>query len=388
MRLVQLCTLTLTLGVFAATVAGVQSTNLSDQYRYQAGATLRLHESFDRQHAPASLQNQPDIMPIAAHLALPGVHAATPALRFDSFGNVVNMTDSGSNVNVLGVDPSTAGQVMWFRSDFATLSFGELMQVIGAPNDHAIVSASFLSATGTHLGDTFGVTLTNGAHVTFLISAVAQYFPTLDPTQYPFVVANLSYLNRASGSHGPNEVWLSMNESQSAINKVLFAVGQWPRQVLSYSALPPANAAQGNPLAAGIYGVVSVGFLIAIALVLLGFVAYTYLTLQQRIAEVAILRALGLSPGQVRALLLFEESFLLGIAILGGIVTGLLTARLFLPYLPIAAYVVPPFVVAMPWAAVGEFVLAVLVAFIIVLSVHITLLLRMQLGGVLRLGEA
>jgi putative ABC transport system permease protein len=298
------------------------------------------------------------------------------------------MTDNGTNVNVLGVDPASAGAVMWYRSDFAGRPLDQLLRAIDTPGPNAIVSASFLSLTGMHQGDTFGVTLTNGAHISLRAATVAGYFPSLDPTQYPFVVTNLQYLERASGSHGPNEVWLAMPRSQDAVNRVLSAVRQWPRQVLSYEGLPPADATQGNPLSAGIYGVVSVGFLVAVALVLLGFVAYTYLTLQRRIAEVAVLRALGLSGGQVRSLLLFEEVFLLGAAILGGIVAGVLTTRLFLPYLPIAANVVPPFIVVMPWLAVGEFVLAVLVVFLLVLSVHVSLLLRVQPGRVLRLGEA
>jgi putative ABC transport system permease protein len=327
-------------------------------------------------------------MPIAAHLALPGVRAATPALRYESFGNVINMTDNGTNVNVLGVEPATAGTVMWYRSDFAGRGFDQLLHVISAPVPNAIVSDSFLSATGLHQGDTFGVTLTNGARVSLRAATVAQYFPSLDPNEFPFVVTNLTYLEHTSGSHGPNEVWLDTDQNQAAIDRVLLAAHQWPRQVLSYEGLPPDDATLGNPLSAGIYGVVSVGFLVAVVLVLLGFVAYTYLTLQQRIAEVAVLRALGLSPGQVRSLLLFEEVFLLGTAILGGIAAGVLTTRLFLPYLPIAANVVPPFVVVMPWLAVGEFVLSMLIVFVLVLSMHVSLLLRVQLGQVLRLGEA
>jgi ABC-type antimicrobial peptide transport system permease subunit len=116
-------------------------------------------------------------------------------------------------------------------------------------------------------------------------------------------------------------------------------------------------------------------------------VIYAYLTLQARLTEVAVLRALGMSPGQVRSLLLFEQTFLLGAAILGGIAAGLLTTQLFLPYLPIATNVVPPFLVVMPWLAVGVFVVAVLVVFVLVLSVHVSLLLRVQLGHALRLGE-
>jgi ABC-type antimicrobial peptide transport system permease subunit len=201
------------------------------------------------------------------------------------------------------------------------------------------------------------------------------------------VVTNLSYLEKVSNSHGPNEVWLKTVHSQAAIDKILVAVHQWPRQVASVVGLPSPNAAQGNPLAAGIYGVVSLGFLIASGLTLLSFLTYSYLILQQRIAEVAVLRTLGFSPGQVRSLLLFEHVFLLGTAILGGIVAGMLTTQLFLPYMPIATNVVPPFLVVMPWAAVGGFVLAVLIVFLLVLSIQVSLLLRVELGKVLRLGE-
>jgi putative ABC transport system permease protein len=387
MRLVQLCTLTLTVGIFAATVAGVQSRNLSDQYLYQAGAPVRLGETLDRTGAPPSMASQTDIMPLAMHLTLPGVTAATPALRYESFGNVINMTDSGTTVDMLGVDPTTAAKVMWYRSDFADQSFQQLMRDIQSPGDNAIVSDSLLNATGLHVGDEFGVTVTNGTHVTFKIIADAGYFPSLDPTTNPFVVTNLTYLEKASKSHGPNEVWLQAPLNQTALDTIVGDAGQWPRQVLSHEGLPPPDAAQGDPLKAGIYGVVSVGFLIAVAFVLLGFITYAYLTLQDRLVEVATLQALGFSGRQVRLLLLFEEVFLLATAMLGGIVAGLLTIRLFLPYLPIAANVVPPFIVVMPWAAVGEFILALTVVFIVVLSLHVSFMLRLQIGRVLRLGD-
>jgi len=387
MRLVQLSTLTLTLGIFAATVAGVEAQNLADQYLYQAGAPLRLTESFDRQHVPASMKATPDIMPLAAHRALPGVRAVTPALRYDSFGNVTNTTDSGTIINVLGIDPATAGSVMWYRQDFGNQPFSQLLSDVQTPSPNAIVSDALTRATGLHQGDTFGATLNNNVHVSFRVAGVTRYFPSLNPSDAPFVVANVQYLEQASKAHGPNEVWLQMDQSQAAIDRIVYLAHQWPRAVQSVQGLAPADAAQNNPLSSGIYGVVSVGFLIAAALALLGFLTYAYLTLQQRLSEVDILRALGLSRGQVRTLLLFEQVFLLATAILGGIVAGVLTTRLFLPYMPIAANVVPPFLVVMPWSAVGAFVLAMLIAFVLVLSVHVTLLLRVQLGRVLRLGE-
>ena len=387
MRLVQLCTLTLTLGIFAATVAGVEAHNLSDQQMYDTGATVRLSESFDRAHASPRMQNEPDSMPLSAHLKLPGVHAVTPALRYESVGNIMNTTDDGTIVNVLGLDPATAGRVMWFRPDFADQQVTQLLRSVAAPGPNAIVSDSFLRASGLHSGDTFNVTLTTNVRVLFRIAAVAHYFPTLNPREAPFVVTNLAYLTRVSKSHGPNEVWLNTNQSPTAIDRLLTVAHTWPRQILSSVGVTPAITEGGDPLTIGIYGVVSVGFLIAVALALLGLIVYAYLSLQQRLSEVAIVRALGLSQGQVRSLVLFEQVFLLGAAILGGLIAGLSTTQLFLPYVPIATNMMPPFLVVMPWGAIGEFVLALLVVFVLALSLHVSLLLRLQLGRVLRLGE-
>jgi putative ABC transport system permease protein len=161
----------------------------------------------------------------------------------------------------------------------------------------------------------------------------------------------------------------------------------WPRQILSNVGIVPAASVGDDPLTSGMYGVVSVGFLTAIGLALLGLIAYAYLVLQQRLPEVAIIRALGLSKDQVRILLILEEVFLLGAAVLNGLIVGLLTTQFFLPYLPIATNVVPPFVIVMPWGSIGAFVLAIFLVFFLCLSIHVSLLLRMQLGRVLRLGE-
>ena len=381
MRLVQLCTLTLALGVFAATVAGVEASNLSDRQMYDAGAPARLEE-YDL------LKKQWHIMPLADHLTLQGVHAATPALRFETIGNVANTTSDGTNVNVLGIDPATARGVIWYRPDFADRPFKQLLKVIAQPGPNAIVSDNLLSATGLHVGDAVDVTLYNNRTVHLRVAAVAHYFATLDPNDNPFMVTNLTYLEKASKSPGPSEVWLATDHNQGVVARLVDQARGWPRRILDYEGLAPAFSPQDQPLTAGIYGVVSVGFLIAVALALLGFFAYAYLSLQRRLSEFAIVRALGLSSGQLRLLLLFEQFFVVGAGILGGIAAGVLTTKLFLPYMPFATNTVPPFLVVMPWVAVAEFIAAVLMVFLVVLSGHVYMLLRLQLGRVLRLGEA
>jgi putative ABC transport system permease protein len=291
-------------------------------------------------------------------------------------------------VNVLGIDPATARGVIWYRPDFADRPLGQLLTVIARPGPNAIVSDTFLSATGLHVGDAVDVTLYTNRMVHLRVAAVAHFFATLDPNDNPFMVTNLTYLEKASKSPGPSEVWLATDHNQGVVARLVDQARQWPRRILDYEGLASAFSAQDEPLTAGIYGVVSVGFLIAVALALLGFFAYAYLSLQRRLSEFAIVRALGLSSGQLRLLLLCEQFFVVGAGILGGIAAGVLTTKLFLPYMPFATNTVPPFLVVMPWVAVAEFIAAVLVVFLVVLSGHVYMLLRLQLGRVLRLGEA
>ena len=385
MRLVQLCTLTLTLGIFSATVAAVESRNQADQQAYEAGATVRLVELAT--HSPGTGGGMPDSMPLADHLRLPGVHAAAAALRYESVGNITNTTGDGTTINVLGIDPRTIGRVIWFRADFATLSLDRLLGSLAMSGPNAIVSDTFLHATGLHQGDSFSVTLTNNRTIGARVSGVARYFPTLDPRAVPFVITNLDYLRRASQGYGPNEVWMSAEQDRATVDRIVAAARAWPRQIIDYKGNAPTGEVGQDPLRVGIYGVVSVGFLIAVALALLGFLAYAHLSMQQRLAEFAIVRALGLSSGGMRALLLYEHAFLLGAAMLGGIAAGVITTQLFLPYLPIATHTLPPFLVVTPWSAVAAFVLIMLGVFLLVLGIYSTLVLRMQLGRVLRLGD-
>ncbi len=380
MRLVQLCALTLTLGVFAATVAGVEGSNLSDQQLYYAGAPMRIME-YDPVH------KQWNTMPLADHLKLPGVRAATLALRFEATGDSANTASDGTSVNVLGIDPATARGVIWFRPDFADQPFSKLLSLLASPGPAALVSDTFLQSTGLHLGDKVAVTLTNQRTVQFAVAAAVHYFPTFDPNQTPFLIANLDYLRRASHSLGPSEAWLNVAPAPGATDRIRDVVLSWPRRIIDFEGLVPTFKPQDEPLTAGIYGVVSVGFMIALALALLGFLAYAYLMLQRRLAEFAVVRALGLSAGQLRWLLLCEQFAVLAAGILGGIAAGVLTTRLFLPYLPFATNILPPFLVVMPWSAVGQFVAAVLLVFIVVLSINVSMLLRLHLGRVLRLGD-
>ncbi len=382
MRLVQLLVLTLTLGVFAATIAGVIGANADDQVRYIAGTTLRLEE-FD------SDINAFQTYPLAWHLQQPGVQAASLALRLDSTNSASNTSGNGSvTVNMLGIDPATLQHVIWFRTDFASEPLSTLLAHVGDPSlGNAIVSDNFLTQSGLHMGDSFVIMTSSGKTIRGKVAAHVAYFPSMDPTQNPFVIFNVTYLDNAVHGHGPSEAWIKTTPDAAAVASMLTHFrAALPREIFAFQGAPAPFSAADDPLRAGIYGVSSVGFLIAMLMALLGLLTYAVLSMQSRLQEFAIVRALGLSPLQLRWLLLDEHLFMVGAGMIGGLVSGVLLSRLFLPYLPIATSIMPPFLIIIPWPAVIEFFAIVLIVFILELAVYAWMLLRLQLGRVLRLG--
>ena len=73
---------------------------------------------------------------------------------------------------------------------------------------------------------------------------------------------------------------------------------------------------------------------------------------------------------------------------LGGIAAGVLTTQLYLPYLPIATLTMPPFLVVTPWGSHRGLRPGAARPLPADPRHLLTLVLRLQLGRVLRLGDA
>ena len=146
--------------------------------------------------------------------------------------------------------------------------------------------------------------------------------------------------------------------------------------------------AKDNLLQAGLYGVASVGFVVATLLSLVGFLAHTLLSLRRRLDEFSVLRALGFSTRQVGMALLTEQLVLVVAGIGCGLVAGTVAAWLFLPYLPIVESPTPPFLVSIPWQAIAGYLLVVSAVFLITLSASAWVISRAEIHRVLRLGAA
>ncbi|HQX62466.1 MAG TPA: FtsX-like permease family protein, partial [Thermomicrobiales bacterium] len=147
---------------------------------------------------------------------------------------------------------------------------------------------------------------------------------------------------------------------------------------------------QTDPVALGIIGALSVGFIAAILFATVGFVVSAAVSAHERLTEFALLRALGLSPRQLSGWLSLENGLLVMISVIGGTILGLGLAWLILPFVTLtqsASEIVPGIIVVIPWSWIILLELAVVGLLAVVVTVLGLLLRRIGLGGLLRLGE-
>jgi putative ABC transport system permease protein len=383
-RLMTLLSLTLAVGVFVAAIAGTIGRSTADEAAFRTGAVLRLIEYDPATHDFGTL-------PTAWHTRRPGVLAASPALRLETYQAGLTAPGANDQEPILGIDPATLGRVIWFRSDFAGRPLHDLLKTLAATPNGVIVSDAFLGASGLHVGDSVGVAVLGSGFQATIVGAV-HYFPTLSTPNGEFGLVSLSTLlqhaQAQGGASGPSEMWLRLNGGAATARTVITAVQATGREVISYQATRPHGLTLlDNPLQVGLYGVVSIGFIIAAGLSTLSFFVYAYLSAQRRSGEFAVLRALGITPAQAGGILIAEQVLLMLLGTVAALVIGLLASSLFVPYLPLTDTPIPPLRLEIPWAAVWELVGIVALALLPTLGSLYWLMGHLQVSRVLRMGE-
>ena len=390
--LILLLTFTLALGLFTASVASTFDRNYSDQALYAAGADLRTHE-FDYDLATWRVR------PLKEYLALPGVEAATPVLRRDLIGREAQIRAKGV---LLAVDPSTFADAAWWRADF-TPELSELTKALQSDEQAVLVNPEFARRYHLKVGDVFDINV-DGVRVDLRLVGTLSYFPTLYSEDGDRLVARLDYLTETLevvGRKQPSEVWLRTDPDQ---HEGVIAALQAPfkhegseaassgnRKVVIHDGHELTGVRKDDPLRTGLFGALSVGFVAASVLSVLGFLLYAITTIQARALQFGVLRATGLSTAQLIGLLSTEQLSLIGVGIVLGTTLGTGAGWMFTRFLQvsiIARESVPPFLIVTPWSIILRLYIILVVVFLAALVASVHLLRRMRVHAVLRLGES
>lgn len=256
----------------------------------------------------------------------------------------------------------------------------------------ALVSQSFLDKTASKVGDTLQLDVAGARRDVQLVGALRD-FPTADPTK-PVVVVDLPTLailhyETDGNIPEPEEDWLAVRPGQEAA--VADALRGAPYFSVSVSdRLDRGETLRSDPVALGIIGALSLGFVAAALFAAVGFAVSAAVSARERLREFALLRALGLSGGQLSGWLTLESGLLIAISLVGGTILGFLLAQLILPLLSLnqqATHAVPPATVVVPWLQVAVIEASTLLVLALVVTALALALRRLGLGSSLRLGE-
>ncbi len=267
----------------------------------------------------------------------------------------------------------------------------------------AVVSKAFLDIAEARVGDTLTLGMSTYSLPVRPV-AVADYFPTLDPREEPFVVVDLKTFNHYTNLHsqrlggGSSELWVSLTESvrsspddpHHAVIEALRGRGINVREAHVASEMVSQRVEQ--PLInAGWGGLLVLMFLALVLASASGVMMFSYMDTRNRQAEFALLRTMGFSRGQLNGVVWFNLFLMVVCGIGLGTLAGQLIGASLLPVLEIAeegVRVTPPMVLQMNWVAllVSYLVLAGVTGSTVVWLAWVTA--RLEIQRVLRIGEA
>lgn len=280
--------------------------------------------------------------PFEVFRELEGVKHAARVLQ--TKGNVVVSGRSTGQGMLMGIDNSDFAEVAWFRRDLYPVHPNHYLNALGQFEQAVLVSTSFAEKHQLKPGDLLSITIAQQP-VEFVIAATVPYWPAQYPDQTPFFIANLDYVYDQAPLL-PYEVWLKM-EDGAKVAPLLEKLLEHKVEIASVRDVRNELISQKkHPARGGVFGILSLGFLVSVFISLIGYILYWFFNLSSRVVQFGVLRAMGLSRKQLTGMLLLEQGFTAGLSIALGIAIGKLTSYLFLPFLQTADNVrtqVPPF---------------------------------------------
>jgi len=394
---------TLSLSTFTASLAQTLDRHLHDQTYYHIGADMSVVELGDTQGGLLSLGGQSSsagqqgqdirwfFLPVTEHLKVPGV---TAAARIEHSPISIVLSGGTVNANYYGIDRVDFPRVAFWRKDFASVSLGTLMNYLALTTEGVLVSRDFMVTNGLKPGDTLQVSVyNNGTSTNMGLKIVGAFnlFPSWYPEDGPLLVGNLDYFFEQMGGEQPYDVWLRTNPNAD-YPKLIEGVRELYLRLLNYDISPlELVQEQSRPERQGLFGLLSVGFMALALLTVLGFLLYALFSFRRRFIELGMLRAIGLSAGQMMVFLASELAFLLLIGIAAGTGLGVWVSNLFIPYLQVGTDVtsrIPPFLVQIDWLSIFRIYILFGLLFVIALGALAALLLRMKIFQAVKLGEA
>lgn len=405
--------LSLSIGVFNSTAARTINRNVEEKIRYRIGADIAvepywedlnanpgggmIEDPFAMETASSSTGSSPQYVepPFEPYQKINGVETATKVFRKDKIS--VRMPGGKStSAEFMAVIPHEFAQVAWFRDDLLPHSWYAYLSLLASSPKAVLVSRSLQQQYDLSQGDSIMLTWAGQGSIEGFVYAFVDYWPSINPRQgsrgtagHQFVIGNYA-LVQAKMATEPYDVWLAKDRSATS-REIFDSIEENRIDILTIADADQEIIKQKNdPMLQGTNGVLTLGFLVSMAISIAGFVIYWILTLKRRTLQFGIIRAMGLEKGRVSTMLVWEHLLISGTAIVLGIVIGRISAWLFVPLIQLvyaSAEQVPPFrIVIQPQDFLQIYIIGI-VMILIGIGLFRFIISKLNVHQALKLGE-
>ncbi|MBT9281073.1 MAG: FtsX-like permease family protein [Hydrogenibacillus schlegelii] len=206
----------------------------------------------------------------------------------------------------------------------------DYLRLLGRHAAALLVSESFLKRAALKPGDVLTLSI-DREPAEFIVFAGVPYWPAL-PSDRPFFIANLPYVEEVWPLE-PYDIWLRLGTDGRLADAVQALLDADIPLVEVIDWRSKGIREQKSPYQAGVFGTLSLDFLIAALTAFAGYGLITAFSLSRRAPTFSLLRASGLTKAELFASLAAETLFIVVPTLGLGLVTGTASARLYLPFL-------------------------------------------------------
>lgn len=404
--------LSLSIGVFNSTSARTINRNTEEKIRYRLGADVVVEPLWEDLNAPEGAGDPFAVQPVSfsqagpqyveppfeEYLKLDGVEAATKVFKKNRT-SIRMPGGASSTAELMAIIPHEFADISWFRRDLLPYHWFNYLNLIARSPRAILASKSMQEQFGLKQGDSVLITWSGQSSVEGIIYAFVDYWPSINPRSversdsrqygHRFIIANLSLIH-AKMAIEPYEIWIKKEKGATA-KQVYDALDASRLDIINIDDASQEIIKQKNdPMLQGTNGVLTLGFLVSMAIAITGFIIYWVLSLKSRVLQFGIIRAMGLEQRRVSWMLIWEHLLISGTAIVVGIAIGRASSALFVPLIQLvyaSSEQVPPFrIVIQPQDFLQIYIIGL---FMITIGIFLFRLIisRLNVHQALKLGE-
>ena len=395
--------MTIALGVFNAQTARTINDSAEENTRYVTGADVVLREKWESNADQVAENPSLDLIYYEPDYGVyQTMEGAASVCKVFTDANVSCSVPGGTlkKTLLMAIDTDAFGRTAWFDESLLPHHINEYLNAMAQNARAVLVSANFRDEYGLKLGDVINYWNTDNESTRGIIYGFVDYWPGYAPftheksadgvyreTENHLIVANLSQVQDVMGVR-PYSVWVRAKDGSQFLYD--YAETSGTRYAVFEDVDAKIVEMKNDPMIKSLNGVLTVGFIVALALCFIGFLMYWILSIRQRTLQFGIYRAMGMRMREILTMLLNEQLCISVLSIAVGAAVGHLAAKLYMPLIQIAyassdSYL--PLRTSVDVSDTLRLLVIVAVMLIACMAILFTIIRRMKIAQALKLGE-